>query len=79
MGLIRCHTSAQQLLRWATVWPEWAWAESGERLLWGLSPRLTQCGLGRGLPLYQVTSWSIQPFGNNSRNATLQLRTIFCP
>ena len=26
---------------------------------------LTQCGLGRGLPLDQVVSWSIQPFGNN--------------
>jgi len=24
-----------------------------------------QCGLGRGLPLYQVASWSIQPFGHN--------------
>jgi len=30
-----------------------------------LSPRLTQCGLGRGVPPYQVTSWSIQSFGNN--------------
>jgi len=42
----------------------------------------TQCGLGRGLPLYQVASWSIQPFGHNCRNATLlrvgiPLRTIF--
>jgi len=27
--------------------------------------RLTQCGLGRGLPLYHVASWSIQPFGHN--------------
>jgi len=26
---------------------------------------LTQCGLGRGLPLYQVTYWSSQPFGHN--------------
>jgi len=25
----------------------------------------TQCGLGRGLPSYQVASWSIQPFGQN--------------
>jgi len=24
-----------------------------------------QCGLGRGLPLYEVASWSIQPFGHN--------------
>jgi len=24
-----------------------------------------------GLPLYQLASWSIQPFGHNCRNATL--------
>jgi len=46
-----------------------------------LGPHLTQCGLGRGLPLYQVASWSIQPFGHNCKNATLRvgirLRTIF--
>jgi len=34
--------------------------------LWGeLRPHLTQCGLGRDLPPYQVASWSIQPFGHN--------------
>jgi len=30
-----------------------------------LGPRLTQCGLGRGLLLYQVAFSSIQPFGHN--------------
>jgi len=30
-----------------------------------LVPDLTQCGLGRGLPPYQVVCWSIQPFGCN--------------
>jgi len=30
------------------------------------SPHLTQCGLGRGLPPYQVASWSIQPFSHNT-------------
>ena len=30
-----------------------------------LGPRLTQCGLGRGLLPYQVTSSSIQPFDHN--------------
>jgi len=30
-----------------------------------LGPRLTQCGLGRGLLPYQVASLSIQPFGHN--------------
>jgi len=28
-------------------------------------PHLTQCRLGRGLPVYQVASGSIQPFGHN--------------
>ena len=56
----------------------------GPKLLWGLGPHLTQCGLGQGLPLYQVACWSIQPFGYNCRNATLlcvgiHLRTIFIP
>jgi len=27
-----------------------------------LGSHLTQCGLSRGLPRYQVASWSIQPF-----------------
>jgi len=26
---------------------------------------IAQCGLGRGLPTYQVASWSIQLFGHN--------------
>jgi len=30
-----------------------------------VGPRLIQCGLGRGLLLYQVASSSIQPFGHN--------------
>jgi len=35
-------------------------------LLWReLGPHLTQCGVGRGLPSYQVASWSNQPFGHN--------------
>ena len=38
-----------------------------------LGPHLTQCGLGRGLPMYQVASWFIQLFGHNghSRNVGL--------
>jgi len=34
---------------------------------WGgeLGPHLTQCGMGRGLPLYPVSSSSIKPFGYN--------------
>jgi len=30
-----------------------------------LGSHVTQRGLGRGLPFYQVASWSIQPFGHN--------------
>jgi len=32
----------------------------------GLGPHLTQSRLGRGLPLYQLASLSIQPFGHNT-------------
>jgi len=31
---------------------------------------LTQCRLGRGLPPYQVASWSIQPFSHGYTNIT---------
>jgi len=32
---------------------------------WGvLDPHITQCGMGKGLPPYQLASWSIQPFGH---------------
>jgi len=68
------------------VWRQQTWAEN-----WGLGSfmgelvlHLTHCGRGRGLPLYQVASWFIQPFGHNCRNAMLlrvgiRWRTIFIP
>jgi len=31
-----------------------------------LGAHLVQCGLGRGLPRRQVSSWSIQPFSHNT-------------
>ena len=31
-----------------------------------VGPHVTQCGLGRGLPSYQVASQSMQPFGHNT-------------
>jgi len=31
-----------------------------------LGPHLTQCGQGWGLPVCQVSSWSIQPFGHST-------------
>ena len=54
--------------------------EMGDRLAtidmgrkWGRAAVVagSPCGLSQGLPLYQVASWSIQPFGHNCRNATL--------
>jgi len=63
-------TRAQQLLRWSTVWLQQTWAEKWVSccapFLGELGPHLTQCRLGRGLPPYQVASWSIQPFGHNT-------------
>jgi len=58
--------------------------KAGRGCCGGLGPHLTQCGLGRGISLYQVASQSIQPFGLNCRNAMLlragiPLRTIFVP
>ena len=48
--------------------------------LWGeLGPHLTQCGLGRGLPLYQVTSWSIQPFGHSRHGPKIGEVEGLCP
>ena len=32
-----------------------------------LGPHLIQCHLGQGLPPYQVASWSVKPFGHNTR------------
>ena len=42
-----------------------------------LGPRLTQCGLGRGLLPYQVTSSSIQPFGHNRHGPKTGGRCLF--
>ena len=36
-----------------------------------LDPHLTQCRLDRGLPPYQVASWSIQLFGHNRHGPKL--------
>jgi len=52
-----------------TVWPQQAWAKSWVGLcpFWGscMGPHRTQSRLGRGLPPYQVASYSIQPFRHN--------------
>jgi len=45
--------------KWGIVVPLW-------RELGDLVPHLTQCGLSRGLPPYQLASYiHIQPFGHN--------------
>ena len=55
----------------AVIWPQRIWAEKwvgmcpfGEGKL---GPHLIQCGQGRGLPAYQVSSRSVQPFGHRAR------------
>jgi len=49
------------------IWPQQIWAENwGLRPLLGegmLGPGLTQCGHCRGILAWQVSSWSIRPFG----------------
>jgi len=60
----KCSAVAEMGDRLATI-------DMGRKLgvpLWGgeLGPHLTQFGLGRGLPPYQMASWSIQPFGHNT-------------
>jgi len=66
---------AQQLRRWATVWPQQTWAESGGRVAVPLSvggaicPHATQCGLGR--EAYLDTKWHFDP---PNRLATIHQR-----
>jgi len=38
----------------------------GPHLTRELGPHLTQCGRGRGLPAWQVLSWSIRPLGHST-------------
>jgi len=61
-------TRAQQYWRWVTVTTiDMGRKEGGHCAAFTqkLGPRLTQCGLGRGLLLYQMACSSIQPFGHN--------------
>jgi len=73
-------TRVQQLLRWATVWPQEAWAEKWGAAVplsvGGLDPHLTQCGQGRGL--YLRTRWYLDP---SSRLATRDMsrKLGLCP
>jgi len=44
----------------------------------GAGPHLTQCRLGRGVPPYQVSFWSIQLFGHNRHGPKIgELRPLF--
>jgi len=62
-----------QYVTWAVGWgrpssvPAAVWQVHGPKMgvlfpfFWGeLGPHLTQCGLGRGLPPYQVAYWSVE-------------------
>jgi len=40
---------------------------------------LTQCGLHRGLPPYQMASWSIKPFGHNRHGPKIGAVGPLCP
>jgi len=59
--VIRSDTRAQQLLRWATVWPQQVWAKSCEGLMWvakcPVGPHLIERGLESGI-LVRPTIWS---------------------
>ena len=44
-----------------------------------LDPHPTQCGLGRGLPPYQVASWYIQPFDHNRHGGCPPLGGVGSP
>jgi len=41
-----------------------------------LGPHLTQCRLGRGLPPYQMVSWSNHLFGHNRHAKTLKMLSL---
>jgi len=61
----------RDILTHTAVWPQQTWTKicGGVVLLKGggaeLGPHLTQCCPGRGIPSYQMASWSIQPFGHS--------------
>jgi len=51
------------------IWPQHMGRKLGGLCPFGereLGPHLTQCGQGRGLPVCQVSSCSIQPFGHST-------------
>jgi len=57
----------------------WPFRHNRHAPFWGreLGPHLTQCGLGRDLPAYQVASWSIHPFGHNRHGPKIGGCTCF--
>jgi len=72
-------TTAQQYRRWATVATIDMGRKEGATVLLSrgeLGPRLTQCGLGRGLLPYQVASSSIRPFGHNRHGPKIGWGTV---
>ena len=62
----------------AAIWPQQIRAENWGLCFFGgveLSPHLTQCGQGRGLPACQVSSSSVQPFDHSARTSQTDRRT----
>jgi len=58
------------ILSHPAVWSQYTWVDffrMGGCAPWAveLGPHITQCCPGRGLPSYQVASWSIQPYSHN--------------
>jgi len=78
----RCTSVPSGVFIHPAVWPQWTWTKIG----WGgcalfsegsLVPIEHSC-LGRGLPLYQVPSWSIQPFGHNGHWPKIGVGAVTC-
>jgi len=60
--------------KWRVLYPfPWGAPFCGKEL----GPHLVQCRLGRGIPPYQVASWSIQPFGHSRHWAAIESAMSF--
>ena len=74
--LNKCSAVAEMGDRLATIDTGWKLG-GGLCPFWGeLGPHLTQCGLGWGLPSYQVASWSIQLFADNRHGPKIWGRAV---
>jgi len=75
MAILYLHYKSSAVAEMGDSWPQKTWAENwGAVPLFGgaAGPLLTQCRLHRALLLYQVASWSIQPFGHNRHGPKIE-------